>query len=343
MAGFDAIALQLPIRSIRAADSADTSAAKILDNIAFLRRRATEAKNWIGESLKLLVTPEFLLTGFPAGHTREAWRTNACFEAGGREYELLGEIAQSLGIYLAGNAYEIDPHFPDLYFQSSYILDPAGDCILRYRRLNSMWSASPHDVWEDYLSHYGEEAIFPVANTSIGRLAAIASEEVLFPEIARALAMRGAEIFVHSSAEYSSPIGSPKETCKLARAIENTAYLVSANAAGFVQEDGSVENVQGHSLISDPEGRFLSKAGPGDQTMTYARIDPAIVRGIRSRTGMANLLSRQRFELYQSTYQNYGTWAAGGLSGARPDTSLRQILEQYQSEAISRLHGNFRN
>ena len=105
-------------------------------------------------------------------------------------------------------------------------------CVLRYRRLLSMFAPSPHDVWDRYLDHYGLEGVFPVADTEIGRLAAIASEEILYPEIARALAFRGAEVFVHSSSEIGSPLGTAKDVAKRARAWENMAYVVSANTAG---------------------------------------------------------------------------------------------------------------
>ena len=47
--------------------------------------------------------------------------------------------------------------------------------------------------------------------TEIGRIAAIASEEILYPEIARALALRGAEVFIHSSSEAARPSALPSK------------------------------------------------------------------------------------------------------------------------------------
>ena len=64
----------------------------------------------------------------------------------GLEYEALSKIAQSYNIFLAGNAYELDPNFPGLYFQTCFVIDPSGEIILRYRRLNSMFAPTPHDV-----------------------------------------------------------------------------------------------------------------------------------------------------------------------------------------------------
>ena len=104
----------------------------------------------MGADTRLVVLPEYFLTGFPLGESFEEWSQKACLEVGGAEYEALGRIAQDNGIFLAGNAYELDSQFSGLYFQVSFILDPSGDVILRYRRLNSMFSPTPHDVWDRY-------------------------------------------------------------------------------------------------------------------------------------------------------------------------------------------------
>ena len=117
-------------------------------------------------------------------------------------------------------------NFPKIYFQTSFIIAPNGNIILRYRRLISMYSPTPHDLLERYIDLYGEDSLFPVVNTEIGNLAAIASEEILFPEIARALALRGAEIICHSSSEVGSPSLTPKQVAKRARAYENMTYIL---------------------------------------------------------------------------------------------------------------------
>ena len=69
----------------------------------------------------------------------------------GPEYEALAKAAADNGVYLAGNHYETDPKFPDLYFQGCIIFSPFGELVLRYRRLISMFSPSPFDVWDKYL------------------------------------------------------------------------------------------------------------------------------------------------------------------------------------------------
>ena len=106
---------------------------------------------FIGFDCRLIVLPEYFLTGFPMGDTLAGWAEKACIEMAGAEYEALGKIAQKHKIFLAGNAYEVDPNFPGLYFQTCFILDPSGSIVLRYRRLNSLFAPTPHDVWDKYL------------------------------------------------------------------------------------------------------------------------------------------------------------------------------------------------
>ena len=85
------------------------------------------------------------------GEGHEEWREKACLTYDCKEYEMLGELAQKNNIFLAGNVYEVDPNFTDLYFQTCFIIGPNGDVILRYRRLSSSFEATPHDVWDKYL------------------------------------------------------------------------------------------------------------------------------------------------------------------------------------------------
>ena len=239
-----------------------------------------------------MVLPEYFATSYPLGDTIPGWAAKGCFSMDGSEYAQLGRIAQDNGVYLCSNAYERDPNFPELYFQSSVILDDSGNQILRYRRLISLYAPSPHDVWDKYLDVYGIDGVFPVARTPIGRLSCIASEEILYPEIARAMGLRGAEVILHSTSEVGSPELTPKDIAKRARALENMAYVVSANTAGISGVDIPLGSADGMSKIVDDQGRVLSAAGTGESMAAYADLDIAGLRRRRLRPGMGNFLSR---------------------------------------------------
>ncbi len=289
---YRALALQTTCRAINACNTPEDAAAAVADNIARVGRQIRASKAFIGADLKLVVLPEYFATSYPLGDTIPGWAAKGCFDMDGREYEQLGRIAQDNGVYVCSNAYERDPHFPELYFQSSVVLDDSGNQILRYRRLISLYAPSPHDVWDKYLDVYGVDGVFPVARTPLGRLACIASEEILYPEVARALGLRGAEVFLHSTSEVGSPELTPKDIGKRSRAIENMAYVVSANTAGISGVDIPLGSADGMSKIVDDQGRVLAAAGAGESMSAYADLDIASLRRRRLRPGMGNFLSR---------------------------------------------------
>ena len=247
------------------------------------------------------------------GESIQGWRDKACLEMTDPLYDELGAIAQQNNIFLAGNAYEQDPYFPHLYFQTCFILDPSGSMVLRYRRLNSVYSPTPHDVWEAYLDRYGIEGIFPVAKTEIGMLATVASDEILFPEVARCLMLRGAEILIHSTSEVYSRGQSPKDAAKISRAVENMVYVVSANTAGIAGTPILESSADGGSKILDYRGVVLAETGSGESMAAYAMLDVAALRRYRKRSGIQNLLSRQRLDAYTHLYSQAAIYPANTM------------------------------
>jgi len=133
-------------------------------------------------------------------------------------------------------------------------------------------------------------------------LACVASEEILYPEIARSLALRGAEVLLHSSSEVASPRLTPKDVAKRARAYENTAYVVSANSAGIRDVDFPEHSTDGLSKVIDFKGEVQAEASSGESMVAHSSIDIAALRRHRRTPGMANMLARQRLELFASTY-----------------------------------------
>ncbi|MFD0479618.1 nitrilase-related carbon-nitrogen hydrolase [Nonomuraea thailandensis] len=253
MTAYTALALQVETRA-----GAGIGAA--IDRIA---AQVGGSKAWLGPELRLVVLPEYVLTGFPVRESPAQWRDRAALDPGGPEYRALGAVAADHDVFLCVNAYERDEHFPDLFFQATVILSPAGEAVLRYRRLHSLFSPTPYDVWERYLEIYGIDGVLPVARTELGNLAAVASEEILMPELARALALRGAEVLCNPTSEASSPALTPKAVARRARAVENLAYVVSANSGGLTGIAIPGDSTNGGSEVIDHQGRVLAQAGPG--------------------------------------------------------------------------------
>ena len=339
---YAALALQMRCRAVNECRTAAGARARMREAIercgGEIRGSKRFVRTYSGDTVRLVVLPEYFLSGFPMGESVGEWLARACLEPDGAEYRMLGQVARDNDIWLSGNAYEVDGHFPDLYFQSSFIIDPAGECRLRYRRLISMYSPTPHDVLDRYVDIYGEQALFPVADTELGRLACVASEEILFPEISRALALNGAEVICHSSSEMGSPRATPKNTAKRARAFENLAYVVSANSGGISGIRFPAESTDGHSQVVDFRGRVLAEAGPGNSMCAFAEIDVNALRRARRGPSMNNMLARQRLELFRNVYAGPAIYPAntllGGAEGAVPGRALHTEALQ---EAIRRL------
>lgn len=307
----------------------------MLQTIDRIEKQIAASINLIGRDTLLVVVPEYFLSGFPMGESVEQWRSKAALEIDGRVYEALSAMVQRQQIYFSGNAYEQDPFFPELYFQTSFIIGPNGDVLLRYRRLNAMYAPTPHDVLELYLDAYGYESLFPVVKTNIGQLACIASEDILYPEVARCLAMRGAEVLLHSTSEVGSPLQTQRNVAKLARAIENMAYVVSANSAGLTNSSIPANSNDGGSVIIDPRGLKLAEAAFGESLVANADIDLATLREFRQRPAMGNLLARQRYELYAESYARNSVYPSGTLLSQPAE---RQHFVRTQQEVIKKLY-----
>jgi predicted amidohydrolase len=310
---YRALALQVTCHAVNQACDRTEARSLMQASINRLAQQISASIAFIGSDCRLILLPEYFLTGFPMGESLEVWADKACLEMNGAEYESLSQIAQNKSIFLAGNAYELDPNFPNLYFQTCFIIDPSGEIVLRYRRLNSMFAPTPHDVWDKYLDCYGLEGVFPVAKTAIGNLAALASDEILFPEVARCLAMRGAEVLLHPTSEVYGRERAPKEVAKISRAVENMMYVVSTNTAGIANIPIPIASADGGSKIIDYRGLVLAETDTGESMAAFTEIDLAALRRYRRRPGLNNLLARQRFELYAESYRQSNFYPANTM------------------------------
>lgn len=336
--GYWACALQTINDCVHPDPTREAASDRVRRSLARIDVQMSGAKRWVGADLKLIVLPEYVLTGPPWGEPIEVWANKAAFEMDGAEYEALAALAEKHAVYLSVNAYETDRHFPGLYFQACVCFDPAGRVVLRYRRLISMFAPSPHDVWDKYLDVYGSDAIFPVARTPIGNLAAIASEEILYPEIARCHAIRGAEVFMHNTSEAYTVTMPQKKIARLARAMENLAYVVSANTAGSLGIEVGADSPNGGSDIIDYYGNVVVAAGQGETMTANARLDVGDVRRYRRRPGMSNLLSRQALDLYAESYGEAGIRRRNGLlKDGKVVVPDRGYFLEKQREALVRL------
>jgi predicted amidohydrolase len=112
-----------------------------------------------------------------------------------------------------------------------------------------------------------------VVDSPVGKLGLMICYEVRFPEIARYLAKKGAEI-IAVPAEFPEERINHWRVLLRARAIENQCYVLGANCA-----EGE-DKYPGHSMIVDPWGNVLVEAGDR-QEIIMAEIDTEEVEKIR--------------------------------------------------------------
>lgn len=188
--------------------------------------------------------------------------------------------AREHGLYIQmGSMLECDARWPGRVFNTSCLVGPEG-ILYRYRKVNT-WipyevHSSPHDL-DGY-----DEPLFPVADTSIGRLGCAICYDWLFPEVLRQLAANGAEVLIRVSA-YMDPWGATEPmnwwtVVNRCRALENIAYVVAANQGASLRHYPPY-SWPGGSQIIDFDGRPLAEAspGPGERIVT-APIDISALR-----------------------------------------------------------------
>ncbi|MEE8321682.1 MAG: nitrilase-related carbon-nitrogen hydrolase [Gammaproteobacteria bacterium] len=250
--------------------------------------------------VKLVTFPEMFLTLAPVWAKRPTsdWYDLGCVEVPGPELEPLFQAARDLQIFIGANVYERDPRWPNRYFNCSFLIDPSGEVILKYRRLHSTLTPSPHDFLDEYVDALGWDSLFPVAKTEIGNIAMFPCREITFPEVARMFALKGAEIFIHSTNDSADFPG--WTACKQARALENNCYLISTNAGGWVSKRGFLETTNaGGTIMVDYMGSIFKEVRTvGESHNGRGTIDVGQLRAYRHSSSPMNVIAQLRTELY---------------------------------------------
>ncbi|NQU69300.1 MAG: hypothetical protein HQ514_02055, partial [Rhodospirillales bacterium] len=166
------------------------------------------------------------------------------------------------------------------------------------------------------------KALFPVADTEIGRLALLNCYDINFPEMLRTFAMHGAEVMLHVTGEPYSPHRDSWEMSRRTRAYENLMYVVSANHGGYIaqiegdtfadapglsfQEPKSGEiaplhRSHGGSQVVDFNGKVVGQSESPGEALAMGTIDIQALRERRSDI-RGNFLAQSRSEIYAREY-----------------------------------------
>jgi predicted amidohydrolase len=232
--------------------------------------------------------------------------------------------ARRLGCYIMGNLYERDETWPGRLWNTNFIIDDEGEIILKYRKnngpnnLNTVYTG-PGDVYDEYTARYGEMSMFPVVDTPLGVLGTLSCTDIIFPEMSRALALQGAEVLIHPTAEPWSDVDQMWDVFRRARANENLAYFLSVCAGAFLGSDRPRNGYRGHSQIIDHTGRIVSTAAGSGEAVCVGQVDINALREVRSRKPGAsghewNQLVELRSDLFAEVYARAHRWPNNGWS-----------------------------
>ena len=203
------------------------------------------------EGVNLLILPEMWSCAFPFSILGTmAVKTPKVLEK-------LTRWAFKHGMVLVGSLPEADG---DTVYNTSYVIERNGEIVGSYRKIHRFSFAG-----EDRYFGRGESPL--VCSTSAGKLGIMICYDLRFPELARRLALDGAEI-ICVSALWPVPRIDHWSLLLRSRAVENQLFVAGCNGCG---QEGKLQ-YGGRSAVVSPYGNVTAEAG-GEMEMVSAKID----------------------------------------------------------------------
>ena len=194
---------------------------------------------------------------------------------------LIVDLARELEIHVVAGLTELED---GNIYNTAILIGPTGEILGKYRK-NYLVSFDKRwfNFWE------GDD-VFPVWDTPLGRIGIFICGDARLPEIARCLALKGAEVLCYLTLWgtwdqylYNCPT----------RAIENRVWVIASDKVG--NERGMV--YPGESFIIDPDGNFVAKASDKEEEIIYATIEPSRARNKKLKDG-TDLFESRRTDTY---------------------------------------------
>ena len=205
----------------------------------------------------------------------------------GPSTDSFGQLAKELGIVLVLSLFE--RRAPVLYHNTAVVLEKDGTIAGKYRKMHI-----PDDpaYYEKFYFTPGDLGFEPI-NTSVGRLGVLVCWDQWYPEAARLMAMRGAELLIYPTAIgwESSDTEEEKQrqlgawiTVQRGHAVANGLPVVTVNRTGHEPDpSGQTAGIQfwGNSFVAGPQGEMLTEFPNHEEEVRVVEIDKTRSENVR--------------------------------------------------------------
>ena len=197
----------------------------------------------------------------------------------GKTITFMRTLAKDLGIVLPANIFE---KANNAYYNTNVIIDADGSVLGIYRK--SHMPLGLPGCYEKVFTNLGDTG-FQAFETAYGKIGAAVCWDQWFPESARIMALKGAELFFYPSA-IGSDCHAHWETVMCGHAGANITPLICSNRVGH--EVGTLGEVTyfGQSFIAGPQGNVLQRADATSEAFVIETFDLAAIREMRAHWGL---------------------------------------------------------
>ncbi|MCI6524338.1 MAG: carbon-nitrogen hydrolase [Parabacteroides sp.] len=255
---------------VQQANTADRAA-----NIEKLQRHIRQAA---AEGAELVVLQE-LHNGLYFCQTEDTNLFDQAEPIPGPSTELFGALAKELGIVLVLSLFE--RRAPGLYHNTAVVLERDGSIAGKYRKMHI-----PDDpaYYEKFYFTPGDLGFEPI-DTSVGRLGVLVCWDQWYPEAARLMAMRGAEMLIYPTAIGWESSDTEEEkarqlgawvTVQRGHAVANGLPVISVNRTGHEPDpSGQTNGIQfwGNSFVAGPQGELITTLPNGEEVVRVVEVD----------------------------------------------------------------------
>lgn len=257
--------------------------ADINDNMLRLEKRIREAA---ADGAQLIVLQE-LHNSLYFCQTEDVSKFDFAETIPGPSTEFFGRLAKELGTVIVTSLFE--RRAAGLYHNTAVVIETDGTIAGKYRKMHI-----PDDpaYYEKFYFTPGDIGFRPI-DTSVGRLGVLVCWDQWYPEAARLMALRGADLLIYPTAIGFESSDTQEEqerqreawtTVQRGHAVANGLPVVSVNRVGHEPDPSAQTNgIQfwGSSFVAGPQGEFLFRAPKDEEICTVVDVDLAHSEQVR--------------------------------------------------------------